>query len=284
MKKYIKFNNSEKYLDYFKVNYDERIKFIEYISKKNNSKNFHIDGYCLFCDSPASFFVDWEYSNNIVPNYREKLVCTNCQLNNRQRFMAFYIKMYLDKNINITVYLYEQVTNFYSNFYNKYSKNININIIGSEYLGYDKIGSQVYNGIRHEDAMNLSFDDDFIDLIVSQDVLEHVPNYIQAIKETYRVLKKNGIFIFSIPFYIASMKSEQRASLENDGSINYIMDPIYHGNPVDKDGSLVFHDFGWDIFDVFKNIGFETIDLVSYHNYFYGHIGEADQFCFIAKK
>jgi ubiquinone/menaquinone biosynthesis C-methylase UbiE len=42
------------------------------------------------------------------------------------------------------------------------------------------------------DAVNLPFADSSFDIIISADVLEHIPNSEQTIKEIYRVLKENG--------------------------------------------------------------------------------------------
>ncbi len=48
-------------------------------------------------------------------------------------------------------------------------------------------------------AEKLSFDSDFADIIMSNQVLEHVNDENLAVKEAYRVLKKGGIFTGSVP-------------------------------------------------------------------------------------
>jgi hypothetical protein len=84
--------------------------------------------------------------------------------------------------------------------------------------------------------------------------------------------KKNGIMIFTIPFYSDLSKSLRRANLE-DGVVNFILPEVFHGNPISQDGSLVFTDFGWDIFSWFKKIGFSKSKLEIYSSIKYGHLG-----------
>lgn len=47
-----------------------------------------------------------------------------------------------------------------------------------------------------EDASNLSCDDNNFDLVISQNVFHHIPNWRNAIREVQRVLKKDGTFIW----------------------------------------------------------------------------------------
>ena len=61
-----------------------------------------------------------------------------------------------------------------------------------------------------KDIENLSFDDKQVDIIVSNDVLEHVANPSKGFAECARVLKNNGIMIATFPFF----SSEDSLSLE----------------------------------------------------------------------
>ena len=51
------------------------------------------------------------------------------------------------------------------------------------------------------DVTNLDYEDNYFDIITSQDVLEHVQDYNKALFEIYRVLKNNGLLILHIPLY-----------------------------------------------------------------------------------
>jgi SAM-dependent methyltransferase len=46
----------------------------------------------------------------------------------------------------------------------------------------------------------LPFEDDSVDIIFSYHTLEHVPNYLHALSEIYRVLKNGGILLVGVPY------------------------------------------------------------------------------------
>lgn len=52
---------------------------------------------------------------------------------------------------------------------------------------------------KEGDATNLSFDDNYFNVILSFETIEHIDNYELVFKEYSRVLKNNGIVIFSTP-------------------------------------------------------------------------------------
>jgi len=61
---------------------------------------------------------------------------------------------------------------------------------------YQKRNIKFYVG----NAINLNFlKDRMFDVIVSFEVIEHIPNSDQYLKEVYRLLKPNGVFIVSTP-------------------------------------------------------------------------------------
>lgn len=56
-------------------------------------------------------------------------------------------------------------------------------------------------GVRYisMDATNLKFDDDYFDIIIAKEVIEHLPEPQRAIKEVFRVLKPGGLCVVSSP-------------------------------------------------------------------------------------
>lgn len=239
-------------------------------------------GYCQACEQMTGLVADWHSSDKITPNYRERLVCPVCRLNNRQRYSMGLLKKMVSRleGIRPVIYLYEQVTPFYHYAVTKLSE---ADIIGSEYFGFEHKSGEVINGIRHEDAMALSFANESIDLIMSNDVYEHVPDYKQSLKEAYRVIKHGGKLVFSIPFYANRDETRYRAVLE-EGSIKHLLPEQYHGNPMLNKGSLVFNDFGWDILKACKEAGFADAYALTYYSVFFGNIGGGAQQVFIAEK
>ena len=193
-----------------------------------------------------------------------------CRMNNRQRLIATLIKQKLDVQHKKHVYFMEQVTPIFNWATSTFK---NHNIVGSEYLGHEYEGGAIIKGIRHEDVENLSFPDGTLDLIVSNDVFEHVPSPAKAFAECARVLKPNGVLLATIPFHSNNDKeSIVRAKLVN-GRVEHLLPTSVHGNPVSADGSLVFTDFGWDMLDEIKAAGFSGVTVNIYASEELGHLG-----------
>ena len=250
---------------------------------KNSENKLHILGYCEVCESVEKLLVDYNYTDNNVPNYRERLVCEKCKNNNRQRFILGYLKKEianLKQKENIKVYSYEQVTAFYKEL----KKSLKgIEITGSEFLGKQYKSGEIVNGVRNEDATKLSFAENSFNIVISNDVFEHVYDINKTFKELNRVLMQGGKLIFTIPFMLSKDSTYKRAQLEDD-EIIYNDKPIYHGNPLSENGSLVFYDFGWDIVDIIKSHGFKEVYMLAYYSYFYGYLGSGLQYIFVAEK
>ncbi len=127
--------------------------------------------------------------------------------------------------------------------------------LGTEYAKNDKEKEFLWP-IPHADVCNLYFFDNQFDLVISGDVLEHVPDIDAALREIYRVLHHGGRFIGTFPFLSENEQSIRRAEIRG-GDVVHFFDPIYHGNPLDPEaGSLVFELPGWDILDRARSAGF----------------------------
>lgn len=239
-------------------------------------------GYCQACNAARQFLLDLEFSNGKTPNFRERLVCDTCRLNNRQRFAFGLMRRLLaDREQPKQLYLYEQVTRF---FEHAQSTLDDVTVRGSEYLGPDKVGGEIYDrGVRHEDALQLTFADNSFDLIISNDVFEHVPDVVGALAESRRVLKPGGTLFFSVPFFAGDDTTIQRAQIK-DGEVIHLLPPLTHGNPVDPDGSLVFFDFGWDLLTWCIEAGFKDAYLLGYYSMLHGNIGDGLQVVFLAHR
>jgi len=51
-------------------------------------------------------------------------------------------------------------------------------------------------------SKNLPFKNNFFDVVTAFNVIEHVKNYKKAIKNIFKVLKKDGIFLLSVPIKV----------------------------------------------------------------------------------
>jgi SAM-dependent methyltransferase len=103
---------------------------------------------------------------------------------------------------------------------------------------------------RSEDLGMQTFEDEKFNLVIMQDVFEHIMYPDRAIKEIARTLKPNGATIMTVPIVRKHNSSQRRASIVH-GEIKYLLPPQYHGNPL-RGGSLVTIDWGYDILHYFQ--------------------------------
>jgi SAM-dependent methyltransferase len=109
------------------------------------------------------------------------------------------------------------------------------------------------DGAICQDITRLTYADASLDLIVSSDVLEHVPDAAAAFRESARVLRPGGAHVFTVPPRAAT---RQRATIEN-GRVVHEAPPEYHSDPLDPSGVLAFWDFGPDLAEKFPGTGLD---------------------------
>jgi SAM-dependent methyltransferase len=115
--------------------------------------------------------------------------------------------------------------------------------------------------VPSEDLMALSYADGSFDLVVTSEVIEHVPDYEQALREIRRVLRPDGWHIFTVPL-LWDRPTRRRATLGEDGKVRHALPPSYHGKPAEgRDDFLVFFEFGSDFPAAVEAAGFE-VELV----------------------
>jgi SAM-dependent methyltransferase len=119
------------------------------------------------------------------------------------------------------------------------------NFTGTEFIDATSSG-RIVDGVRHEDIQASSFADASLDLVITEDVLEHVPSPDLAFAEIRRVLKPGGFHIGTIPVNWGRAVSVPRAVIEG-GALRHILPPEYHVDPTRRDGVLAFTEYGQDI-------------------------------------
>jgi SAM-dependent methyltransferase len=124
----------------------------------------------------------------------------------------------------------------------------------SEYFVDAKPGTY-RNDVRCEDVQRLSYADASFDLVTHTEVLEHVPDDARAITELLRVLRPGGAMIFTVPMHEGEHTVE-RARRQADGTIEYLLEPVYHLDLLRPDGILAFRDYGLDILERLRAAGF----------------------------
>jgi SAM-dependent methyltransferase len=107
---------------------------------------------------------------------------------------------------------------------------------------------QTKDGARCEDLRRLTFPDGSFDLIISAEVLEHVFDLPDVLREIARVLKPGGLHVFTIPNRYPFPATSFVRAVEVGGEVEHRVALHYH---IAGDGSksLVVTDFGAELAD-----------------------------------
>lgn len=276
------YSDYEKHITEYQRRFDEISSIEQQLIFSPHSK-FTVNGVCYVCKKPVGFRVDFQYAYKVngvlTPNWRESLVCPRCGLNNRMRATIQIFQQECRPAVDSRIYISEQITPLFSLLTNNY-----LHVTGSEYMG-DSVpyGENKKTGLRNEDLTKLSFKNEEFDYVLSFDVLEHVPDYRKALSECFRCLKPNAVFYFSVPFIKNEIKNLVRACINEKGEVNHILPPEYHGDPINPEGCLCFHQFGWELLDELKDIGFKNVNTLLYWSRELGYLG-GEQVLFTATK
>lgn len=123
---------------------------------------------------------------------------------------------------------------------------------------FDEIPSGEYaDGVLCVDLCDIPFPANTFDLVITEDVFEHIAGYEKAMEEILRVLKVGGSHIFTVPIH-ENKKTESRESKR----------PVYHGDPVrPDDGTLVITDWGKDIKEIVEAYGY-SVEVKKTHSFY----------------
>ena len=193
------------------------------------------EGHCPTCDQEVIFIASETW-------LRDEYLCAACGSTPRERALMHVIEQYYPDWRELVIHETSPGNRGASVRLAQYCKKY----IPSQFFAGQRPGV-IYHGMRCENLEALTFDDDSIDLHVSQDVMEHVFNPALAFKEIARTLKPGGAHIFTVPLVNKLNPSRVRARVNIEGTIEHIEEPVYHGNPIDASGSLVIMDWGYDI-------------------------------------
>ncbi len=176
-------------------------------------------------------------------------------LNSRQRLMLdLAIEALRESSLpehDARIYCHEAITPFALLMRGRFPK-----MIGTEFLK-DAASREAFFPILHGDVCRSDFPSDAFDLILSNDVLEHVPELDDALREAARILKPGGSMLATFPFFFDREVGIRFASLLDGRVVHHVEPPVYHGNPVDPEGgSLVFQIPGWDVIARARSAGF----------------------------
>lgn len=213
--------------------------FKKKIARRLVSDGFYFGhkGFCPCCDKAATFET-WNHE------MRETFKCMNCGCIPRERALMVTIEKYFPNWRDLAIHESSPAQRGTSVKLKAQCKNY----ITSQYYPGQPFGS-IIDGHQNENLEQLTFGDSLFDIVVSQDVLEHVYDPAKTFSEIARTLKPGGAHIFTTPLVNKHRPSEVWATRGSDGNPVFTKIPEYHRNPVDPKGSPVTMHWGFDIVD-----------------------------------
>lgn len=106
-----------------------------------------------------------------------------------------------------------------------------------------------------QDLGRLTYADESLDLVVTEDVFEHLRHPDACLDEIRRVLRPGGRHIFTVPFTY-DRPTVERVDTSGPEDV-LLMEEEWHGDSI-RDRILAYRNVGYDVFDLLRKHGFES--------------------------
>jgi len=128
---------------------------------------------------------------------------------------------------------------------------------------FDDVAPGAYLGaVQCQDVQQLTYDDESFDVCTCTEVFEHVPDDHKGMAEVCRVLRPNGVFVFTVPL-TTSPTTVERAELR-DGAVVHLQPPEYHNDYLrGRRSILCFRTYGRDIVGRLRDAGFAEARILT---------------------
>ena len=204
------------------------------------------------------------------PNYRESLMARGC-LSRHRALLLVLQQLYGDAAAmqRQRVYITEAVTGFAL-----WMKQLVPQLTVSEFFDAAHPPTDL-DDIPHQDLCRLTYADRSFDLVLCNELFEHVYDLPQALRETLRVLRPGGRVLATFPMAFGQREAVVKARWNpGTGRADVIGEPDFHGDPIRPDrGSLVYQIPGWDLLDQARASGFHTTVMHCVTSWKYGVLG-----------
>jgi SAM-dependent methyltransferase len=203
-------------------------------------------------------------------NHREQFFAAGFNPRQRALFDLLHETVGSRDAQDVAIYAHEGLTPMALALRGRYPR-----FLGSEYAATEAARGRIYP-IPAIDITASGLPDRSFDIVLSGDVLEHVPDLDAALHDTARILRPGGTFLASFPFAFFHEKTTIKARLAA-GAIEHFSAPEYHGNPMDTaKGSLVFQIPGWDVLQAARAAGFADAHMLFWSSFARGFTSGAE--------
>lgn len=209
---------------------------------------FRTSGWCPLCGNDTDFIAVREkpIPEQWFPNwFRDGLLCVSCGSIPRDRALFTVVEMFYPGWRDLRMHESSPSNRGASRKFRTGCASY----VASQYdpvLGFGNLHPS--QGYRSEDLEEQTFAGESFDMVLTQDVFEHLFAPDRAIREIARTLRPGGAHILTVPIVNGTRPSQRRARRDSAG-ISFLAEAQYHGNPMSGDGSLVTIDWGYDIVD-----------------------------------
>ncbi len=125
----------------------------------------------------------------------------------------------------------------------------------------------------------LTYAENSFDIVITEDIFEHVRRPDKGFREIFRVLRPGGYHVFTIPF-LFDRPTLVRVDTSGPEDL-HILPPEYHGDPL-RGRIIAYRTFGIDLFAELEEIGFKT--MVDFSTYADRSCGIFDSSVFISRR
>lgn len=257
------------------------MKLVDAAYKAIDNLGNHQFGRCNICGNRTIFVcIDSTATRN-------NMYCLSCRSSARKRHVA---KILLQELFSDALTLRSIVENNQYRIYNtdindSFAKVLDRNVrdnhkyISSSFYPELTPGTEIHPGVFCQDLENLTFENNSFDVVITEDVFEHVRNHQKGFGEVHRVLEQGGYHIFTVPCFF-DRETLIRVDTSTAEDI-HLLPPEYHGDKI-RGEILAYRTFGIDIFTMLEKLGFETkVDFSSYGDRKFGIF---DSYVFYSKK
>ena len=191
-------------------------------------------------------------------NYRETVEVDGCLA--RHRAILLVLQQLVDAGLvhaaaDLQIYCPEFVTPFAERLLLQFPQ-----LVGSEYM--PDSADPLRKSIPHQDLCGLTFGAAVFDVVICNELFEHLYDLPAALAEIARVLRPGGYLVSTFPFaygcYDTIVKARHRpgATPGVAAEAELLTEAEFHGNPVSPEqGSLVYQIPAWDLLDQARAAG-----------------------------